>query len=176
MQGSNRKPYLFYSVLTGAIACLSAFLVSKGANTSLCVSALVGINAAALAGMGLDKSFARSNSPRIPEVLLFIIALLGGAPGILSGIYIFKHKTRKAAFQFTLLTVVALQVALVRVLGIAVCYVKPLAPLRAVLLVEGAEAASLSAPLDGIPICRQSGVRALERTAQELSQQHRSMK
>ena len=120
MRDSHRKPYLFYGCFTGAITALSAFLFWFSADTAIWTSALIGINVAALAGMGLDKSLARSNAPRIPEVVLYVIALLGGSPGILGGIHIFKHKTRKAAFQFTLLIVFALQVALVRMLGIAV--------------------------------------------------------
>lgn len=120
MRDSQRKPYLFYGIFTAAIAALSAFLVWFSADASIGISALIGINVAALAGMGLDKSLARSNAPRIPEVVLYVIALLGGSPGVLGGIHIFKHKTRKAAFQFTLLIVFVLQMALVRMLGIAV--------------------------------------------------------
>jgi len=119
MRNASRNPYLFYGFFTGAIACVSAFLVWRETAASLPISALVGVNVAALASMGLDKSLARSNSPRIPEVLLYVIALLGGSPGILGGVHIFRHKTKKAAFQFTLLIVFALQVALVRILGIA---------------------------------------------------------
>jgi uncharacterized membrane protein YsdA (DUF1294 family) len=76
----------------------------------------VGVNVAAIFCMGLDKSLARSNALRIPEVVLYTLALLGGVPGILLGIHVFRHKTQKAAFQFVLLVVVAAQVALLKLL------------------------------------------------------------
>ncbi len=117
MGESVQRPYLFYGILSGGIAVLSALLAWGFADRSIFVSALIGVNIAAVASMGLDKFFARSNAPRVPEVVLYVLALFGGSPGILAAIHIFKHKTRKAAFQFTLLVVFFLQVALLRMLG-----------------------------------------------------------
>lgn len=79
---------------------------------------LVAVNVNALFLMGLDKSLSGSAALRVPEVLLFVIALLGGVPGIVLGSHIFKHKTRKAAFQFVLLIIIAAQFALARTLGL----------------------------------------------------------
>ncbi len=118
MGESVQKPYLFYGILSGGIAVFSALLAWGFADRSVSVSALIGVNIAAVTSMGLDKSFARSNAPRIPEVVLYVLALLGGSPGLLAGIHIFKHKTRKAAFQFTLLVVFMIQMALLRMLGV----------------------------------------------------------
>ena len=120
MRESTQRPYLFFGGLSGAIACLTTYLVWMQTEVSLALSALVGLNIAAVVAMGLDKSFARSGSLRIPEAVLFIIAFLGGSPGILAGVHLFKHKNRKAAFQLTLLIVFALQVGFIRMLGIGV--------------------------------------------------------
>jgi uncharacterized membrane protein YsdA (DUF1294 family) len=114
------KPYLFYGTVTAGIACVTASLLFLQVETSLLVSAIIGINVAALVAMGLDKSLSRSHSPRIPEIVLYVVALLGGSPGILAGSHIFRHKIRKAVFQLTLLVVFTLQVALVRLLEIQV--------------------------------------------------------
>jgi uncharacterized membrane protein YsdA (DUF1294 family) len=46
------------------------------------------------------------------------MALLGGSPGVLLGIHVFRHKTRKASFQFVLLLIVVAQFALLRALGL----------------------------------------------------------
>ncbi|MEN9846037.1 MAG: hypothetical protein RIS36_1184 [Pseudomonadota bacterium] len=119
MGQSVQRPYLFFGMLSGGIAVLAALLAWWFADRSIFTSALIGVNIAALGSMGLDKSFARSEAPRIPEVVLYVLALLGGSPGILAGIHIFKHKTRKAAFQCTLLVVFASQVALLRMLEYA---------------------------------------------------------
>jgi uncharacterized membrane protein YsdA (DUF1294 family) len=120
MREVHVRPYLFYGLLFGGITCFAAYLLWAYANTSLLVSGLLAINVAAFVCMGLDKSFARSNSLRIPETILYLLALLGGSMGLLVGIHIFKHKTRKAAFQFVLLMVVAIQVAFARIIGIEV--------------------------------------------------------
>lgn len=120
MREVHGRPYLFYGLLSGGITCFAAYLLWAYANTSLVISGLLAINIAAFVCMGIDKSMARSNSLRIPETVLYIIALLGGSLGILVGIHIFKHKTRKAAFQFVLLMVVAIQVAFARIIGIEV--------------------------------------------------------
>ena len=117
MQKATAHPYLFFGAFVGGIAAVTAYLAWSQCSTSVVVSALIGANFAGLVAMGLDKSFSRSSANRIPEVVLYILGLLGGSPGIIAGVYIFKHKTRKAAFQFTLLIVFTLQVALVRALA-----------------------------------------------------------
>jgi uncharacterized membrane protein YsdA (DUF1294 family) len=118
MQETAHKQYALYGFLTGGIALVTSYLAFRHTEASLWISAFIGINIGALVVMGLDKTFARANTARVPEVLLYVIALVGGSPGILAGIHIFKHKTRKAAFQFTLLIVCALQVALARMLDL----------------------------------------------------------
>ncbi len=56
------------------------------------------INAAAAAIMYADKKFAVRHRRRIPERTLMTIALFGGSPGILFGMYAFRHKTRHPKF------------------------------------------------------------------------------
>ena len=112
------NPFIFYGVFTGSVALLAVIALSLSSDVPLFLAIVVGINVAGLMSMGLDKSLARSSSLRIPEAVLYVQALLGGCPGILLGIHVFKHKTRKAAFQFVLLLIVVAQVALLRVLDI----------------------------------------------------------
>lgn len=120
MSGAVPKAYAFYGCFACGIAALTTFLMWSEASLSLSVSALLGINAAALFCMGLDKSLSRSASSRVPEVILYLIALFGGVPGILLVIHVFKHKTRKAAFQFVLLLILVAQVVMLRFLSSAV--------------------------------------------------------
>lgn len=56
------------------------------------------INAAGLLVMLADKKKARKNLWRIPEATLLTVAALGGSIGILAGMYLFHHKTRKPKF------------------------------------------------------------------------------
>ena len=44
--------------------------------------------------MGVDKWKARHNRWRVPERAFFCVALLGGTPGALLGMWTFRHKTR----------------------------------------------------------------------------------
>lgn len=52
--------------------------------------------------MGYDKLIAGGTQRRVAEKTFYITALVGGSPGILVGMYLFHHKTRKAQFQFIL--------------------------------------------------------------------------
>ncbi len=56
------------------------------------------INAAGLLVMLADKKKARKNLWRIPEATLITVAALGGSIGVLAGMYLFHHKTRKPKF------------------------------------------------------------------------------
>ncbi len=67
--------------------------VISGAAFFCCVMSL-----ALLLLMGADKHYAKSGRRRVPEKRLFLLALLGGAPGGLLGMYAFRHKTRHPRF------------------------------------------------------------------------------
>lgn len=50
--------------------------------------------------MGVDKRRARQNRRRVPEKTFFAVALLGGSPGAIAGMWLFRHKTRHWYFRF----------------------------------------------------------------------------
>lgn len=117
MGHQGTKPYIFHGCLSLGIFGLTTYLMMREAHLDLGRSALLGINVTGLAAMGFDKSLSRSAATRFPEALLYVIALLGGIPGVILGIHVFKHKSRKAAFQFTLLLVLVAQVAALRLIA-----------------------------------------------------------
>jgi len=47
----------------------------------------------------VDKSAARHKQQRIPEKTLHLVAVLGGWPGAMIAQKVFRHKTKKCAFQ-----------------------------------------------------------------------------
>ncbi|MCC6575500.1 MAG: DUF1294 domain-containing protein [Planctomycetes bacterium] len=55
-------------------------------------------NLAAFAAQGLDKARARRGVWRIPESMLLALGLPLAAVGMLLGMRLFKHKTRKGGF------------------------------------------------------------------------------
>lgn len=70
------------------------------------------INAAGLLVMLADKKKAQKNLWRVPEATLLTIAALGGSIGILAGMYLFHHKTRKPKFYIGVPLILAAQIAL----------------------------------------------------------------
>ena len=119
-QVTKKNSYLVYALLAGLLTAAVAGALNLSTSLSLPVCLGVGVNAGALFLTGLDKSLSRSVSLRIPEVVFFVLALCGGVPGTILGIYVFRHKTRKPAFQFVLLLIVVTQVYLLNLLGISV--------------------------------------------------------
>ncbi|MBQ7565968.1 MAG: DUF1294 domain-containing protein [Oscillospiraceae bacterium] len=59
---------------------------------------LILINALGLVLMLLDKRYAIQGKRRIPEATLMGVAAVGGSVGVLLGMYLFRHKTKKPKF------------------------------------------------------------------------------
>jgi uncharacterized membrane protein YsdA (DUF1294 family) len=72
---------------------------------------LIAINLLTLIFFGVDKASAASHAWRIRERTLLLLALLGGSPGALLGIKLFRHKTKKDSFLALLALVLLAQVA-----------------------------------------------------------------
>ena len=70
--------------------------VSRTLRAVLAVCAAV--SAATFVAYALDKWFARRGKRRINESTLHLLALLGGWPGALLAMPIFRHKRRKTSF------------------------------------------------------------------------------
>jgi len=63
--------------------------------------------------MGMDKSRSKCRgASRVPERTFFLIALLGGSPGAIWGMLLFRHKTRHWYFMLGLPGILILQIAL----------------------------------------------------------------
>ncbi|AKN30463.1 hypothetical protein Ccar_06345 [Clostridium carboxidivorans P7] len=60
--------------------------------------------------MHSDKSKSQKGKWRIPEKTLFITALLLGSPGILIGMYLFRHKTKHKRFTIGIPLILIVQV------------------------------------------------------------------
>lgn len=71
---------------------------------------LVLVNAAAFALMLVDKLKAKKGAWRIPERTLIGIALIGGSIGAISGMNLFRHKTKHPKFSIGLPVILAIQI------------------------------------------------------------------
>jgi uncharacterized membrane protein YsdA (DUF1294 family) len=70
------------------------------------------INLIALILMAHDKSQARKNRRRIPEKTLFLVAAIGGSIGSITGMRVWRHKTKHFSFTFGMPAILVLQVIL----------------------------------------------------------------
>lgn len=59
------------------------------------------VNVVAFYLYGSDKRRAVYGHSRVPEALLLFIAMAGGAYGALTGMWLFRHKTRHRSFTIT---------------------------------------------------------------------------
>lgn len=73
---------------------------------------LLAVNLAAFGVMGIDKRRARRGKRRIPEKTLFLPTVLGGAPGGVLGMQVFRHKTRHWYFRWGFPALLVLQAGL----------------------------------------------------------------
>ena len=71
------------------------------------------INFIGIASMASDKIRAMEHRFRIPEAVLFTIAIIGGSIGAIAGMLLFHHKVRKAAFRFGLPLILIIQIGLI---------------------------------------------------------------
>jgi uncharacterized membrane protein YsdA (DUF1294 family) len=109
MRRSPKQTYSFIAIL--AVLIIGMVLVMATSLSPLWIW-LASINLVTLIAYGYDKTEAKSDGMRVPEVVLHGLALAGGFLGGWIGRYLFHHKTRKPAFTvvLTLSTVVWLAV------------------------------------------------------------------
>ena len=68
------------------------------------------INIIGFLAMGIDKRRAKLMEWRIPEKTLFLITLFGGGIGTISGMYTFRHKTKKKYFTIGLPLILIIEI------------------------------------------------------------------
>lgn len=74
---------------------------------------LIFINLIGVAVMAIDKYKAQKGYWRIPESTLFLVTLLGGGIGTITGMYLFRHKTKKLKFTIGFPTILILEITLI---------------------------------------------------------------
>lgn len=63
-------------------------------------TAFICMNVLAFLLMGIDKLLAKAHLWRIPERILMAFAVCFGAVGMVLGMLLFRHKTRKGKFRY----------------------------------------------------------------------------
>lgn len=62
--------------------------------------------------MGVDKRRAVTGAWRIPERTLILLAAAAGAPGVIAGMLVFRHKTRHLVFRLGVPLILVAQIIL----------------------------------------------------------------
>ncbi len=71
------------------------------------------INVIGFLAMGIDKFKAQRGYWRIPEGTLITLTLLGGGIGTLTGMYTFRHKTKKLKFTVGIPTILITEIIII---------------------------------------------------------------
>ena len=71
---------------------------------------LIIINIIGFFVMGIDKKRAKMMEWRIPEKTIFLITLFGGGIGTITGMYTFRHKTKKKYFTIGLPSILIVEI------------------------------------------------------------------
>ena len=74
------------------------------------------INALAFLIMQIDKNNAINGKRRVSEASIFTVAIIGGSIGVLLGMYILHHKTKKRKFIIGIPIILLLQILLIFVI------------------------------------------------------------
>lgn len=113
-QRSRRGPWLVYGLLTFGLAlALAAALYWFVEKLDPLLSWVLAVSLIAFLTYGYDKALSKTKRTRVPESVLLALVFVGGTLGAVAGMAVFRHKTSKGSFQFKLLIVVAVQVALI---------------------------------------------------------------
>lgn len=106
------NPYYFFSCAAIFIGACAFGLICWYVGWNLLVSYLVSVNVAACTLAVFDKGIAGKGATRVPEAVLWGVALIGGSAGLILAMHFFRHKIRKAKFMLALIAILALQVAI----------------------------------------------------------------
>ncbi len=71
----------------------------------------IALSVSAFLLVAYDKMVAGGTRGRVPEMVLWGVALLGGTPGLLLAMNFFRHKTRKLSFQIVFVLILLAQAA-----------------------------------------------------------------
>ena len=70
------------------------------------------INLVGFVMMCVDKQLAIHHKNRVPEKVLFLIAIFGGSLGSILGMYAFRHKTKHVSFVIGMPVILIIQLVL----------------------------------------------------------------
>jgi uncharacterized membrane protein YsdA (DUF1294 family) len=110
------SPYKLYGGISIALATVAGAALWWVLRPNLLIVWIVALSIATFVMYGVDKLQARRTGLRVPEKVLHVLALLGGAIGGWAGMLLFRHKIRHPIFFVVLGLGTVVDVALVWIL------------------------------------------------------------
>jgi uncharacterized membrane protein YsdA (DUF1294 family) len=101
------KNYVVYGVLAAAASVGLFLLLENSTDWRWYINWLIAGSAVTFVIYGLDKAFSKTGAPRVPEIILHLLALAGGFVGALLGMLVFRHKSNFKAHPLFLPIIIA---------------------------------------------------------------------
>jgi len=99
----RRSPYMIFAIIAVPLIIVLVLILALTTTWSLYWIWLVALSIITFLLYGYDKGQAKLGGLRVPEIVLHVLALLGGFPGGWLGRAVFRHKTRKPVFTVVLI-------------------------------------------------------------------------
>ena len=110
-----RSPFIFFTLIFFLFVTALFVAIKLSLSIDYGSAFFASINCVSLLMMAIDKRQAQTKAMRLPELLLFVMAAIGGTPAILLGSVMFHHKIRKASFLLTIICIGTTQIFLYHV-------------------------------------------------------------
>jgi uncharacterized membrane protein YsdA (DUF1294 family) len=107
-----RSPFIFFTLIFFLFVTALFVAIKLSLSIDYGSAFFASINCASLLMMAIDKRQAQTKAMRLPELLLFVMAAIGGTLAILLGSAVFRHKIRKASFLLTIICIGTFQTLL----------------------------------------------------------------
>lgn len=108
----RKNPFVPYLLLWAFFVVVSFVLAELFLPLVTPLNGAIALTVGTFLLFGLDKFQAGHRHVRVPEKLFYLTVALGGSVGALFGMYMFRHKTRKTEFQFVIILLILLQLAI----------------------------------------------------------------
>jgi len=103
--------YFVFGILSAALGMGSFLLIHLGAGSHPYLSWLVGWSLSAFVVYGIDKGLSKTQGPRAPELILNLLAAVGGFVGCWAGMFAFRHKSNRSKHPVIWLVLIASTIA-----------------------------------------------------------------
>ncbi len=100
---AQRQPKTTFSLIALGLSVILLVAILYFLKPNFFVAWMLAWSVVTLGLYGYDKAQAKMGGGRVPEIVLHMLALVGGVWGAWLGMILFRHKTRKPVFKIVLI-------------------------------------------------------------------------